>query len=98
MRLRTIKSKAKSIDIRIGSKPSKRITGSALMSIRGRILMRDCYTCQVCGRVDHGPGLEVDHIVRLESGGKESDDNRQILCIDCHRVKTNLETALKKDL
>lgn len=93
MSLITIKSKIKGVDIRIGSKPSKRITGRALMRIRDRILIRDCYTCQVCGRVDHGPGLDVDHIVRLESGGKESDDNRQTLCVDCHREKTNLETA-----
>lgn len=97
MSLRTIKSKIKGVDIRIGSKPSKRVTGRALMRIRDRVLMRDCYTCQMCGRVDPGPGLEVDHIVRLESGGKESDDNRQTLCVDCHREKTNQETALKKD-
>ena len=96
MSLRTIKSKIKGVDTRVGSKSSKRITGRALMRIRDRILMRDYYTCQICGRVDPGLGLEVDHIVPLHIGGKEEDSNRMTLCIDCHREKTNRETALKK--
>lgn len=95
MSLRTIKSKAKSIDIRIGSKPSKRITGRALMRIRDRILMRDCYTCRVCGRVDPGPWLEVDHIVPLHIGGKEEDSNRQVLCHSCHKKKSEKEQSFR---
>ena len=96
MSLRTIKSKVKDVDIRIGSKPSKRITGRALMRIRDRILIRDCYTCQVCGRVDPGPGLEVDHIVPLHLGGKEDDSNRHVLCHSCHKEKSEKEQKTRE--
>ena len=96
MSLRTIKSKIRGIDTRVGSKPSKRITGRPLMRIRDRVLMRDCYTCQVCGRVDPGPGLEVDHIVPLHLGGKEDDNNRMTLCVSCHKEKSYKEQSFRE--
>lgn len=71
----------------------KRITGREHGRIRHRILLRDEYTCQACGLVDPGPGLEVDHIIPLCEGGLESDDNRQILCHSCHSLKSKKEQA-----
>jgi 5-methylcytosine-specific restriction protein A len=35
--------------------------------------------------------LEVDHVVPLAIGGQESDFNRQLLCYDCHKLKSELE-------
>jgi 5-methylcytosine-specific restriction protein A len=31
---------------------------------------------------------EVDHKAPLYKGGEESEDNRQSLCAECHKVKT----------
>ena len=31
---------------------------------------------------------EVDHVIALANGGKDTDDNLQSLCIPCHQAKT----------
>ena len=41
-------------------------------------------TCNYCGDI----GLEVDHVIELASGGEDSIDNLQVLCKQCHKVKT----------
>jgi 5-methylcytosine-specific restriction endonuclease McrA len=66
-----------------------RVVGRALGRIRDRIAERDGYKCRHCGRVT--VEFEVDHIVPLYAGGPESDDNRQLLCVYCHRVKSDKE-------
>lgn len=35
--------------------------------------------------------FEIDHIIRLDSGGSNHVDNLQALCPGCHRSKTQLE-------
>lgn len=89
-RLTCLKPNITTLDTRRGSSPAtERIVGREHGRIRQRIMLRDQYTCRVCGRVTiHG---EVDHIVPLYAGGTESDENRQWLCIDCHRVKSERE-------
>lgn len=67
----------------------ERITGRSLQRIRKRIALRDEYTCRACGRVTYD--FEIDHIVPLFEGGAESDINRQLLCLDCHKVKSDAE-------
>ena len=62
---------------RVANPATERIRGNTLKKIRKRILLRDRYTCQVCGRV--GLDLEIDHIVPLYLGGAESDENRWLL-------------------
>jgi 5-methylcytosine-specific restriction protein A len=57
-----------------------------------RIRRRDKHTCQKCGR----PGHDVDHIINVADGGTDEDDNLQVLCPDCHRVKTQTEATLGK--
>jgi 5-methylcytosine-specific restriction endonuclease McrA len=37
--------------------------------------------------------LTVDHIKPLAQGGSNDLTNKQLLCIDCHREKTVLDTA-----
>jgi 5-methylcytosine-specific restriction protein A len=59
---------------------------------RGAILLRDKYTCQVCGQVT--TALEVDHIVNRAQGGSDDDENLQAICIPCHKVKTASESAI----
>lgn len=90
MSLKTLQPRVSTIDTRQGSSPAvKRIQGRALTRIRERILLRDMYTCRVCGRVSLD--LEVDHIVPLHLGGPESDGNRQAICGACHLVKSERE-------
>ena len=81
---------------RVSAKPlDTRITGREHGRIRQRVLLRDEYTCRACGRVDPGPWLVVDHIKPLCDGGLESDDNRQVLCVECHAAKTAAEAAAR---
>ena len=58
---------------------------------RLRILVRDAYTCRVCGSVVHGRDAHVDHIVPLEGGGTDDDTNLQTLCVSDHGEKTRRE-------
>ncbi len=89
-KLSSIELKTPAIDIRVGSKPgTERITGWQLVKIRKRIMLRDGYRCQVCGRVTVDG--EVDHKTPLHLGGAESDANRTYLCKACHAKKTEEE-------
>ena len=54
--------------------------------IRARILARDGYTCQQCGR----DGNTVDHIIprhAFGSGNADTDENLQTLCGSCNSSK-----------
>ena len=89
-KIESIKPRISKIDMRQGSSVAvERIRGWKLTKIRERILLRDDYTCQQCGRVLING--EVDHIVPLHLGGFESDMNRQYLCKECHQAKTEKE-------
>lgn len=74
---------------------TERIRGHALQRIRDRILKRDplCVMCLAKGRVTES--VEIDHIVPVMHGGMEEDSNRQGLCKDCHREKTNRDLGYK---
>ena len=94
MSLKSIKPRVETIDTRKGSSPvTTRIRGRLLERIRDRILLRDCFTCRVCGFVS--TRLQVDHIVPLHLGGAESDANRQALCRGCHEAKTAREERVR---
>lgn len=57
-------------------------------SLRKRIMKRDHYTCQMCGRfMPSGEGIEIDHIIPVSKGGKTVPENLQVLCFDCNRSK-----------
>lgn len=58
---------------------------------RESILIRDNYTCSVCGLTTKD--LEVDHIVNVAQGGNDEDSNLQAICIPCHKAKTARESA-----
>lgn len=90
-KLASLENKITTIDIRHGSSAAKRITGRELQRTNRRILIRDGYTCQMCGHVSIK--LEVDHVVPLHMGGFEADSNRQALCRACHEVKSEAERA-----
>lgn len=56
-------------------------------SHRIKILERDKYTCQDCGK----KGNHVDHIIPFRISQDNSFSNLQTLCISCHGKKTNWE-------
>ena len=63
--------------------------------VRQNVLMRDNYTCQICGAtVKDGAKLEIDHIVPFSKGGTNHENNLQVLCRQCNREKHNREDLL----
>jgi len=60
---------------------------------RARLIARDGGHCRYPGCVATS-GLEVDHIVPLALGGRDSDDNLETLCPVHHRQKTRLDARL----
>ena len=88
--MQTLKPSIAKLDMtRTAPAATPRIRGHALQRIRQRIILRDEYTCQECGRVT--PGGHVDHVTPLFMGGAECDANRAYLCIDCHQAKSDKE-------
>ena len=37
---------------------------------------------------------QVDHVIALANGGVDEMSNKQLLCIECHREKTEVENAI----
>ena len=56
--------------------------------LRRKVMRRDGYTCQICGkRMPDEVGLHVDHIVPIAKGGKTVESNLQVLCSKCNGRK-----------
>ena len=56
--------------------------------LRRRIIERDNYTCQICGKyMPDEVGLHVDHIIPIKCGGKSVESNLQVLCDKCNLRK-----------
>jgi hypothetical protein len=62
-----------------------------MRSQRFRILKRDDFTCQYCGRRAPAVVLQVDHRVPVRYGGGNMDDNLVTACEDCNQGKGSLE-------
>lgn len=64
------------------------------MTIRARILERDGHVCQARDEGCEGEAIEVHHIVPIELGGTNDDENLTSLCGVCHyRVTTEQRRA-----
>lgn len=63
---------------------------------RKEIFLRDCYTCQKCGK--RGGDLEVDHILpwTFFPELRFDMDNGRTLCLGCHRSTFRIASAWKK--
>lgn len=56
--------------------------------LRMRIMKRDKYTCQMCGKfMPDEVGLHIDHIVPVSKGGKSVESNLRVLCSKCNGRK-----------
>lgn len=59
-------------------------------SLRRKIMIRDKYTCQICGKyMPDEIGLQIDHIIPVSKGGKTVPSNLQVLCSRCNGHKSN---------
>lgn len=68
--------------------------GSAWTKLRDIVMRRDAYLCQPCKRTDRlTQAKQVDHIVPKFEGGTDDLDNLQAICLACHAVKTDTESA-----
>lgn len=80
---------AKAYDRRRGSS-ANRGYGATWQNLAKMVLNRDPICCEIaCTRA----AAEVDHIVPLRSGGKNTMGNLQGLCKTCHSQKTRRENT-----
>ena len=61
--------------------------------LAAKLLFQFKYTCQACNQVVDDLH-EFDHIIPLWAGGKDHEDNLQLLCYACHGRKTRDESDL----
>lgn len=87
---------AKPLGIKAKTVRDSRITGTKLQKRRFNVWTKDPH-CAVCRRlVSYPSGFELDHITPLYLGGKDTEENCQILCVEytiegkrgCHYDKT----------
>lgn len=55
--------------------------------LRFKVLCRDNFACQYCGRKAPDVELEVDHIYPVSKGGKAREDNLVTSCASCNSGK-----------
>lgn len=57
--------------------------------VKMRVVRRDNYTCQVCGKHLLDNEVEFDHIIPLSKGGSSEEHNIRLTCFDCNRDKSD---------
>ncbi len=71
---------------------SKKARKNLSKKLRYKILDRDDHTCQNCGKKADGfkeIKLHIDHIIPVDKGGKDDEDNLRVLCSSCNLLKKN---------
>lgn len=62
----------------------------ATRKLREKIMVKDNYTCQICGKyMPDEVGLQVDHIIPVAKGGKTVESNLRVLCSKCNGRKSD---------
>jgi len=96
MKIRTIRPTIRNLEqakLRQGGSADKRASSSVRTRMRLKLWTRNPH-CANCGKLTNYPaGFEMDHIVPLSQGGADTEQNCQILCIDCHRAKSKNEAS-----
>jgi hypothetical protein len=57
--------------------------------VKIRVVRRDNYTCQHCGRHLQDNEVEFDHIIPLARGGSSDEHNIRLTCHDCNQDKSD---------
>lgn len=98
-KLKTLQPRLKAIDTR-RIKPvygeHRRVSGSARVSLKRRIYVRDGGHCCMCQRVVDLHDSELDHRIALQFGGDNDESNLWTLCIDCHSGKSSREASMNQ--
>lgn len=56
--------------------------------LREKVIRRDNYTCQICGKyMPDEVGLQIDHIIPVSKGGKTVLSNLRVTCSKCNARK-----------
>ncbi len=58
-----------------------RLDDATYQELKARILERDGWRCQHCGRRDQ---LQIHHIIRRSHTGSDTEENLITLCTECH--------------
>lgn len=62
-----------------------------------KVVRRDNYRCQMCGKTVDDRDIELDHIIPHSKGGPTNVENLRLLCGDCNRRKSNSLSELLDD-
>ncbi|NQT02591.1 MAG: HNH endonuclease [Planctomycetes bacterium] len=54
-----------------------------------RVVRRDNYTCQHCGKHLKDNEVEFDHAIPISKGGSSEEHNIRLSCFDCNRDKSD---------
>lgn len=77
-----------------------RMRGRKLQARRLRVWQTDphCAVCRSLTDITTGTArpFQLDHITALVNGGEDADDNCQVLCINCHDKKTQVDMGRKE--
>jgi HNH endonuclease len=57
--------------------------------VKMRVVRRDNYTCQHCGKHLQDNEVEFDHIIPIAKGGSSEEHNIRLTCFDCNRDKSD---------
>lgn len=90
--LRARYNRLRAIDFEAPLRSHKEKNQRKLMTpeLRKKIMHRDNYTCQACGKyMPDEVGLQIDHIIPISKGGKSVESNLQVLCSKCNGKKSN---------
>ena len=93
--------------ILVSTNPGPRFARGVSAAQRAKILLRNGYTCQVCGAGAGDPNpldptktlrLHVDHVVPVSKGGTDDDSNLRVLCSACNEGRKDLQVPVSQQM
>jgi len=93
--------------ILVSKNPNPKFGRGVTAQQRARILLRNGYTCQICGSGAGDPHpldpakklrLHIDHIVPVSQGGTDDDSNLRVLCSACNEGRKDLQVPVSKQM
>ena len=57
--------------------------------VKIRVVRRDNYKCQICGKTLLDNEIEFDHVIPISKGGSSEEHNIRLTCFKCNRDKND---------